>query len=53
MLSKVKYFVCKTNCTNTLKCDSKDRTVQSGNQEPESKQRKSGVHGLILLHDQP
>lgn len=33
----------------TLKCESKDRTVQSGNQEPDNKQRKSSVHGLILL----
>lgn len=32
----------------TLKCDRKDRTVQCGNQEP-NKQRKSVVHGLILL----
>lgn len=57
MLSKIKHFVCKTNCTNkyvftTMKCDSKDRTVQSRNQEPDNKQRKPVGHGLILLHDQ-
>lgn len=45
MFLKLKHFVKRTaeipDVFTTLKCRSKDRTVQSGNQEPDNKQRKS------------
>lgn len=45
MFSKLKHFVRGTeeiaDVSTTLKCGSKDRTVQSGNRGSDNKQRKS------------